>query len=195
MSNSPCSQASHGTGSGLRTTPATRSPEWKPLPGGAARTLPRDSWPSTSHSFPGGAQPYSPRTISRSVPQTPSASPSTSSSSGPTTGSGTSVTVNDPARPGSTVNALMPDGYPALSGSRACHPDGKRAARQRRHHPVPPDPEYPFSTNECPKEPICVTFPSRRSTEAHRPGPAVHSLLVYEEPGGCRVPARRDPMR
>ena len=41
----------------------------EPEPSGASRTRPSDSCPSTSRSAPGGAQPYSPRTISRSVPQ------------------------------------------------------------------------------------------------------------------------------
>src|SRR5918911_190756 len=93
MSNSPRAHDGHGTGSGRRTTPTTRSPSEKPLPEGASQTRPSDSWPSTSRSSPGGAQPYSPDTISMSVPHTPSASPSTSSSPSRGSGSGMSVTA------------------------------------------------------------------------------------------------------
>ncbi len=57
MSNSPCAHAPHGSGSGRRTTPTTRSPAAKPDPDGASRTRPNDSWPMTSRSRPGGAQP------------------------------------------------------------------------------------------------------------------------------------------
>src|SRR4051795_12939778 len=61
MSNSPCAHAPHGTGSGRRTTPTTRSPAAKSASSGASRTLPSDSWPRTRRSCPGGAQPPPPR--------------------------------------------------------------------------------------------------------------------------------------
>src|SRR3954447_8830267 len=113
MSNSPCPQAPQGTGSGRRTTPTTRSPALKLEPGGAVRTRPSDSWPMTSRSCPGGAQPYSPRAISLSVPQTPTATASTSSSPWPGSGSGTSVTASEPACSGVIVSARMGQEYPA----------------------------------------------------------------------------------
>ena len=72
MSHSPTAQLGHGTGSGRRTMPTTRSPASKPA-AGPRFTRPSDSWPSTSRSCPGGGSPYSPSTISRSVPQTPTA--------------------------------------------------------------------------------------------------------------------------
>ena len=53
MSNSPAAHAPHGTGSGRRTTPTTRSPAAKPLAAGASSTRPSDSWPSTNRSRPG----------------------------------------------------------------------------------------------------------------------------------------------
>jgi hypothetical protein len=56
-SHSPAAHEAHGTGSGRRTIPTTRSPSEKPLPDGAAATRPSDSWPSTSRSAPGGASP------------------------------------------------------------------------------------------------------------------------------------------
>src|SRR5690606_22860013 len=106
-SKSPCAHAPQGWGSGRRTTPTTRSPGAKPLPGGAARTRPSDSWPRTSRSAPSGAEPCRPPTISWSVPQMPNATPSTRSSPSPATGSGTSPTSTDPAFPGTTVRARM----------------------------------------------------------------------------------------
>ena len=111
-SNSPRAHAGHGSGSGRRTTPTTRSPAAKPLPSGASRTRPSDSWPRISRSEPGGAQPYSPSMISRSVPQTPSAMPSTSRSPGPGSGSGMSTTAAEPACSGITVSARMRRTYP-----------------------------------------------------------------------------------
>ena len=60
MSHCPDAQAGHGTGSGRRTIPTTRSPSARPEPAGAARTRPRFSCPSTSSSCPGGADPYAP---------------------------------------------------------------------------------------------------------------------------------------
>src|SRR4051794_31482488 len=107
MSNSPRPHGTHGTGSGRRTTPTTRSPSEKSLPPGASRTRPSDSWPRISRSSPGGAQPYSPETISMSVPHTPSATPSTSSSPSRGSGSGTSRTSAEFAFSGTTVSARM----------------------------------------------------------------------------------------
>src|SRR5918999_3372749 len=117
MSNSPRAQAGHGSGSGRRTIPTTRSPGRCPAPSGALRTRPSDSCPRTRRSAPGGAQPYPPAAISRSVPHTPSAIPSTSSSPSPGTGSGTSVTASEPRVIGTTVNARMARSFPASSAS------------------------------------------------------------------------------
>ncbi len=63
MSHSSTAQFAQGTGSGWRTTPATRSPGCN-VPVGSSSTRPSDSCPSTSRSWPGGASPYSPATIS-----------------------------------------------------------------------------------------------------------------------------------
>src|SRR3954447_3357699 len=62
-----------------------------------------------SRSSPGGAQPYSPATISMSVPHTPSATPSTSSSPSAGSGSGTSMTAAEPCLSGTTVRACTSD--------------------------------------------------------------------------------------
>src|SRR3712207_3300872 len=106
MSNCPAAHAPQGTGSGRRTTPTTRSPtENRSEAEPGSTTRPSDSWPSTSRASPDGAQPYSPPTISMSVPHTPSASPSTSSSLSPGTGSGSSTTAAEPADCGATVSA------------------------------------------------------------------------------------------
>src|SRR4051812_43474210 len=126
MSNSPRAHEGHGTGSGRRTTPTTRSPSAKPTPAGAERTRPSDSWPSTSRSFPGGAQPYSPATISMSVPQTPSARPSTSSSPSRGSGSGIWVTAADPCCSGMTVSARI--------STRSLRLPRQRLASDRRQH-------------------------------------------------------------
>src|SRR5919199_3451501 len=123
MSNSPRAHGPHGTGSGRRTTPTTRSPRAKPLPSGASRTRPSDSCPSTRRSSPGGAHPYSPLTISMSVPQTPSATPSTTSSPCRGSGSGTSVTAAGPSFSGTTVSARI-----------AGRLTGQRLAADRREH-------------------------------------------------------------
>src|SRR3954451_11992000 len=123
MSNSPRPHGTHGTGSGRRTTPTTRSPAAKSLPSGASRTRPSDSWPRISRSSPGGAQPYSPPTISMSVPHTPSATPSTSSSPSRGSGSGTSRTSAEFACSGITVRARTPRRL-----------TGQRLAPDRRQH-------------------------------------------------------------
>ena len=47
MSHSPTAQFGHGTGSGRRTMPTTRSPSRNPLPGPGSSMRPSDSWPST----------------------------------------------------------------------------------------------------------------------------------------------------
>ena len=64
----------HGSGSGRRTMPTTRSPGSRPDCSGAAITVPSDSWPRTRRCSPGGGEPWMPLRISRSVPHTPSAS-------------------------------------------------------------------------------------------------------------------------
>ena len=56
-SHSPMAQLGHGTGSGRRTMPTTRSPRANPLATGASITSPSDSWPMMRRSWPGGAQP------------------------------------------------------------------------------------------------------------------------------------------
>ena len=107
MSHSPTAQFGHGTGSGRRTIPTTRSPGRRPLPGPASTTRPSDSWPRTSRSRPGGAQPYAPEAISTSVPQMPTATASTRIDPVLSSGSGTSSKRTDPATPGLTVTAFM----------------------------------------------------------------------------------------
>src|SRR5215469_3195941 len=107
MSHSPAAQAVHGTGSGRRTIPTTRSPGSRPLRCGASTTTPSDSWPRINRSWPGGAEPYSPARMSRSVPQTPSASVLTSTAPSAGGGSATSWTFAEPAAPGVVVNASM----------------------------------------------------------------------------------------
>src|SRR3954471_918699 len=126
MSNSPRAHAPHGTGSGRRTTPTTRSPGAKPLPSGASRTRPSDSWPRMSRSSPGGAQPYSPPTISMSVPQMPRATPSSSSSPSRGSGSGTSVPAAELAFSGMTASARTPG---RLTGQRLAPDRGQHLAR------------------------------------------------------------------
>src|SRR4051812_7381161 len=126
MSNSPRAHAPHGTGSGRRTTPTTRSPGAKPLPSGASRTRPSDSCPKMSRSSPGGAQPYSPPTISMSVPHIPSATPSTSNSPSRGSGSGTSVTSAELAFRGTTVSART---RRSLTGQRFAPDRGQHLAR------------------------------------------------------------------
>src|SRR5918995_223263 len=105
MSHSPTAQLGQGSGSGRRTMPTTRSPGSTPLPLGASRTRPRDSWPRMRRSFPGGAQP--PPTISTSVPHTPTASVPTSTLPSRRSGSGTCSNLADPGWPGSTVSARI----------------------------------------------------------------------------------------
>src|SRR6266511_1524838 len=107
MSHSPMAQFLQGTGSGWRTIPATRSPRASSPPPGASITRPRDSWPSTRRSRPGGAQPYLPPVISRSVPQTPSASACTSTAPAAGSGSGRSSSRALPCLPGTTVIARI----------------------------------------------------------------------------------------
>src|SRR5512140_249715 len=107
MSHSPTAQLGHGTGSGRRTMPTTRSPFLRPLVGPGSSTRPRDSCPSTRRALPGGAQPYFPSAISTSVPQTPTAIASTSTDPSCGLGSGTSSRRALPALSGSTVMAFM----------------------------------------------------------------------------------------
>jgi hypothetical protein len=47
-SHASTAHAEHGTTSGRRTTPATRSPGTRPQPDGATTTRPSDSWNSTN---------------------------------------------------------------------------------------------------------------------------------------------------
>src|SRR5262245_56168264 len=116
MSHSPTAQLGHGTGSGRRTIPTTRSPFFNPPPGPGSTTRPRDSWPRTRRVLPGGDQPYLPETISTSVPQTPTAIASTSTEPFRRSGSETFSSCAAPAFPGSTVIAFM---TASLSSSRA----------------------------------------------------------------------------
>ena len=118
MSHSPTAQLGQGTGSGRRTIPATRSPTLSAPEGPGSITRPRDSWPSTRRDFPGGAQPYLPSTISRSVPQTPTATASTSTDPSRAAGSGMSSSRAVPGFLGSTVMAFMTSNLPD-SGCRA----------------------------------------------------------------------------
>src|SRR5262249_9642117 len=97
----------HGTGSGRRTIPTTRSPFLNALLGPGSWTRPKDSCPSTSRVLPGGGQPYLPSTISISVPQTPTATPSTTIDPSRGSGSGTSSYRALPDFNGSTVIAFI----------------------------------------------------------------------------------------
>src|SRR6266516_574776 len=65
----------------------------------------------TSTSDPSGARPYSPRSISASVPQRPMRTTSTRTSPSVTSGSGTTRTAPEPARPGTTVSARTGGAY------------------------------------------------------------------------------------
>ena len=107
MSQCPSAHAGHGTGSRRRTMPTTRSPVPKPVPGAASITRPSDSCPMMSRSCPGGADPYSPLMISRSVPQMPIACVWTRTGPSSSGGSGTSVSATEPCCPGMTVTARM----------------------------------------------------------------------------------------
>ncbi len=107
MSQSPAAQAGQGTGSGRRTMPTTRSPGANPVPGAASATRPSDSCPMMSRSWPGGAHPYSPLMISRSVPQMPIAWVWTRTGPSSGGGSGMSVSATEPGCPGMTVMARM----------------------------------------------------------------------------------------
>lgn len=120
MSHSPAAQAAHGTGSGRRTIPTTRSPAETSLPSGAARTRPRFSCPRTRCSRPGGAASYAPETISASVPHRPSASPGTSTGPCSGGGSGTSRSSSESGRPGVTVTARARALLRTRSGAPAC---------------------------------------------------------------------------
>src|ERR1700728_2043377 len=107
MSHSPAAQNGHGTGSGRRTIPTTRSPRAKPEPAGASSTAPSDSWPRMSRSCPGGATPYRPATISRSVAQTPSAIVRTSTLPSDSGGAETSSNLAELGVPGRSVSARI----------------------------------------------------------------------------------------
>ena len=106
MSHSPTAQFGHGTGSGRRTMPTTRSPSRNALAVPGSMTRPSDSWPSTSRALPGGAQPYLPSTISTSVPHTPTAIASTSTDPSRGSGSGMSSRLALPGVCGRTVMAF-----------------------------------------------------------------------------------------
>ena len=107
MSQSPAAQAAQGSGSRRRTMPTTRSPGLNPDPAGASLTRPSDSCPITRRSAPGGAAPYSPLMISRSVPQMPMACVSTRTGPSSPGGSGSSLSAMEPGWPGMTVMARM----------------------------------------------------------------------------------------
>ena len=83
-------------------------PAPNPLPGSAWITRPRDSCPMIRRSSPGGAAPYSPLMISRSVPQTPIACVWTRTGPSSPGGSGMSVSATEPGLPGMTVMARIP---------------------------------------------------------------------------------------
>src|SRR6266545_3218256 len=154
MSHSPTAQLAHGTGSGRRTMPTTRSPRSRSPPAGASRTRPSDSCPSTSRSWPGAAAPNLPSMISRSVPHTPSASASTSTGPSEADGSPTSLSSAEPSLPGRTVIARMAPSLvlghgPWLSvrrqaGAQTPAPDG------RRHLTTQPRPEGPGASPPAP---------------------------------------------
>ena len=139
MSNSPCAQAPHGTGSGRRTTPAMRSPGAKPLAGGACSTRPSDSWPSTRWSLPGGALPCSPATISLSVPQTPIATPRTRSQ--PSSGTGEGISVNRAlcATRGVTTKACTQLSHHSMPFNRARQVSASRMPSVRLRSGPPPE--------------------------------------------------------
>ncbi len=126
-----------------------------------------------SRSEPGGAQPYSPSMISRSVPQTPSAMPSTSSSPGPGSGSGMSTTAAEPACSGITVSARMVRSLPEVKGvDQGGPPHGKGAAPRRRMHAMTPvhDPPRPrarptSSRTSAPSEPSARVAAHGRRTQ------------------------------
>ena len=107
ISQSPAAQAPHGTGSRRRTMPTTRSPAPNPVPGAASATRPSDSCPMMRRSWPGGADPYSPLIISRSVPQMPIACVWTRIGPSSCGGSGMSVSATEPCCPGMTVTARI----------------------------------------------------------------------------------------
>src|SRR3954454_7012587 len=130
MSHSPRAQHGHGTGSGRRTTPMTRSPALCLLHSGACTTRPSDSWPRVSRSWRWGVSPCSRASISRSVPQMPRAIASTSRSRSPGSGSWTSVTATDPASPGLTVMARI--ARPAYPASDDLEQDERAGGHARR---------------------------------------------------------------
>src|SRR4051812_3025938 len=107
MSHSPAAQNRHGTGSGRRTIGTTRSPAEKSDPGGAAVTRPAASCPRISDVRPGGGQPYSPATISTSVPQIPTAVVSTSTPPSDSAGSSTDSRAALLGSPGTTLKARI----------------------------------------------------------------------------------------
>src|SRR5580704_1639604 len=144
-SHSSTAQLAQGTGSGRRTIPTTRSPLTRSPPAGASSTRPRDSCPRTSRWSPGGAHPYAPEQISRSVPHTPMAMVSTST--GPSDSGGSGMSVNSPlsALRGTTVRAftrLFPSVRPrgprsasrsfALLHHRFAPPEALHALEHRR---------------------------------------------------------------
>ena len=130
MSHSPTAQLGQGTGSGRRTIPTTRSPGCSPLPPGST-TRPSDSWPRTSRSRPGGAQPYAPEAISTSVPQMPTATASTRIDPERSSGSGTSSYRAESATPGWTVTAFTL----LLLGPAAPGPGTQSQGCRAKRHP------------------------------------------------------------
>src|SRR5262245_29918265 len=152
MSHPPTAQFGHGTGSGRRTIPTTRSPASSPTACPGSSTRPRDSWPSTRRSDPDGLHPYLPSTISRSVPHTPTATASTSTEPSRGSGSRTSSSLALPTRPGSTVTAFMSFPFTALknlldSDLRLHHASTSRQShhlvRADRWHSYPHDVSCP----------------------------------------------------
>src|SRR3989442_3680722 len=117
MSASPREQ--FGQPSGLRTLATTAADSEScaifPFARRAGRlTRPKLSCPRIKKSEPGGASPYSPRSISASVPQSPTRTTSTTTSSSFGTGSGTSRTTLVPGFLGITASARIRAEYVAM---------------------------------------------------------------------------------
>src|SRR2546425_10663216 len=117
MSASPREQVGHPSGRRTLATTGVDSASTGPLffVGRAGRlTRPKLSCPRIKKSEPGGASPYSPRSISASVPQSPTRTTSTTSSSSFGTGSGTSRTTLVPGFLGITASARIRAEYVAM---------------------------------------------------------------------------------
>src|SRR3989442_9540367 len=117
MSASPREQLGQRSGRRTLATTGVDSASTGPLSfvGRAGRlTRPKLSCPRIKKSEPGGATPYSPWSISASVPQSPTRTTSTTTSSSFGTGSGTSRTSALPGFFGITVSARIRAEYVAM---------------------------------------------------------------------------------